>query len=393
MRQQQSIGGQRFEVTVVGDLEALGRYAEQWDRLAAEAPRPAPMLSCAWVSAFLEHRVPEGQTWKCAFATDGDGNLLGVLPFLISTSKGWLFEHTVLRAPRDEHTGTGDLLVAEGREDEVAPALLRAALGSCRGPRYIEFDRIPENFGTLAAFEGGTSLPFPVTNEFRSVGAFLQVGDDFDGYRAGLSGNFRSNLNKAARKLEQLDGVSFEFLQGADAGPEHLSRFMRVEDASWKGREGTAIARSQELISFYETLTRHLAEAGWLQWHFLEADGKTIAGNLAIECGDTIVVWKLGYDEAYRKCSPGSLLFEALVRTATASRQCSEINLMTDMPWYDNWQMEKRRYFRLRVYPRRPAALLTAYLPRALALFAREIPGLRPAVRRVRGWLRSEAQA
>lgn len=373
----------RLNVTVARDLETLEPFAEQWNALASAAPQQLPMLSHAWVSAFLEHRVPAGQTWFCVLVRDAEGSLVGVLP-LLADSKGRSFcECTVLRTPHDDHTLSGDLLVAQGRGGEVLPALLGGAFAACRGPRYIEFARIPETSGTLAELRDA-SVALPVTKEFRGIGAFLRVEGSFQDYRADLSRNFRSNLNKAARKLERLPDVQIEFLRGAQATEQQLPRFTKVEDASWKGRAGSAIARSPELIAFYETLTRNLSAAGWLQWHFVHANGQTIAGNLAIKCDRSVVVWKLGYDETYAKCSPGSLLFQALVEAVASTGECSQIDLMTDMPWYDNWRMEKRPYYDLRVYPRRPAALLCFFAPKVLRLLLRTVPGVLPAVHFVR---------
>lgn len=378
----------RLTVTVARDLETLEPYAEQWNALASAAPQHVPMLSHAWVAAFLEHRVPEGQTWFCVLASDAAGELVAVMPLVVSSDRKWLLTRTVLRAPSDEHTASGDLLVARGRENDAVPALFHAAFAACRGPRYIMFGHIPETSATLAAMCEGARSALPVTQESCGVGAYLGVEGNFADYRASLSGNFRSNLNKATRKLGRLSGVKIKFLRGAEATHEDLERFTQVEDASWKGRAGTAIAQSPDLVAFYDTLTRNLAAAGWLEWHFVEADGKTIAGNLAIRCNDALVIWKLGYDDTYAKCSPGSLLFESLAEAVMSTDECSEIDLMTDMPWYDNWRMKKRAYFELRVYPRRPAALLFAFAPKAIKLFVRTIPGVLPAVRFVRQRLR-----
>ena len=45
----------QIQVITVTSLDALVPYAEQWDQLALQAPQRLPMLSSAWVMAYLEH--------------------------------------------------------------------------------------------------------------------------------------------------------------------------------------------------------------------------------------------------------------------------------------------------------------------------------------------------
>ena len=384
----------RLDVVVVRALDALAEHADQWNRLAYESPQQSPMLSWAWLSAYFEHRLLAGESWACVLAYDGD-RLVGVLPLLVSPRRVLGLEHPVLRTPYDPHTISIEPLVAAGRAGEVVPVLVDAAARVLPGWSQLELERIPETSPVRAVLARGAA-PFVFIEERRGVGAFLPVPPRFDEYRAGLSRNFRSNLNKARNKLRKLSDVQTTFLAGAEATAAHLPRLMAVEGAGWKGKAGTAIRESPDLIAFYTTLTRRLSQAGWLEWHFLEAEGKVLAGNLAVRLAHSLLVWKLGYDEAYARCSPGSLLFEDLIARACAAGDVDTIDLMTDWGWYDNWQMEKRETFDLYLYARRPSPLLLGYAPRRARAYLRASPSARaardylreaPAVRRARSYL------
>lgn len=393
-------------VIVVRTLDVLAGHAEPWNRLASSSPQQAPMLSYAWMSAYFEHRLQPGESWFCLFAYD-DSELVGVLPVVVSPRPGGPLAggaRTVLRTPYDPHTISIAPLVAAGREFEVIPRLLDAAGETRRGWFCMEMERVPESSpvvavldaaGHMAGHAGGHGF---VIKELRSTGAYLPIRGEFGAYRDGLSRNFRNNLNKARNKLRKLAGVETRFLAGADATEAQLAQFAQVEAASWKGEAGTAIAASPALVAFYTTLTRRLSQAGWLEWHFLQAEGKTIAANLAIRLERSLLLWKLGYDHAYARCSPGSLLFEQLAERAFADGAIQEINLMTDWAWYDNWQMEKRRCFNLHLYPRRPAPLLLGYAPRRAKAYLRDSPTVQqarqyvrqaPAVQQARDYLAS----
>ena len=332
---------------VVESLEQLAPLRDQWNRLCLAADHRTPFLSYAWISAWLEHRLRADESWFCVLAFEGE-RLLGVLPLVATPLPLAAGRRVVLRAPVDGHGIAGDALCARGREPELLGALFAAAARHRPDHLCIDLSRVLEGSGTLTAWGNGLG---GVRTTLRPLGrgAYLPIRGRFEDYRAGLSGNFRSNLNKAANKLARLPGVRERFLGGEEASPELLPQFIEVEARSWKGQDGNAIRKSPAAVAFYTTLCERLAEAGWLEWHLLEADGRTLAANLAVRMGGTVYVWKLGYDEGYARCSPGGMLFERLLRRAH-DEGLEEISLLTDQPWYERWQMRWRRYHGLRAY-------------------------------------------
>ncbi len=327
-------------VEVVKTLDDLAGHADEWNQLALKAPYRLPMHSYTWVASHFEHCLGDNESWFCVFGYDGD-ELVGVLPLVVTHRRFIGFERPVLHTLSGNQTISGDAVVADGREGEVVAVLLQAAGREYPARLYLEFRRVTVRSPVLALSKGGLKGA-AITKTFDGVGAYLKTQGKFKDYRASLSSNFRSNMNKEANKLKKLSGVETVFLDGEDATSEDLPRFMGVEASGWKGRTGTAILNSPTLISFYTTLTRRLSECGWLEWEFLVADGKTLTGNLAIRFNRSIFIWKLGYDENYAKCSPGRVLFEQLVKRACDTADIDEIDLLTDMPWYDNWKMDKR---------------------------------------------------
>jgi len=159
--------------------------------------------------------------------------------------------------------------------------------------------------------------------------------------------------------------------------------------ASWKGREGTAIKCSEQMSSFYSTLVNRLYESGWLEWHILRTEGRAIAVNLAIHVQQGILLWKLGYDDAYAKCSPGGMLFQKLLERVFPVSEIAEINLLTDAKWYDNWNMARREYREIRFYhTKRLRSVLLGLIPDQLMTIARKNDLLRSTVRQIKKYLK-----
>jgi CelD/BcsL family acetyltransferase involved in cellulose biosynthesis len=368
-------------VRALGDLDL---HQDAWNNLAARSPQQLPMLSHAWIATYLEKALPTESRWVCVLAYRGTA-LVAVLPLVTVQATRFGIGALALRTPRDDHTQIGDLLFASVDDVDVIPAMLSAAAREFPGATYLEINRFPECSALLSALKSN-ALAGPRTWHADSFGFYLPVPADFVSYRNGLSKNFRNNLSKAANKVSRLPDVEYRFTGASTTSPEDFSEFLKVEASGWKGQAGSAIAKSTHLIDFYETLLRRLVEAGWLEWQFMTGEGCTLAANLAIRMPKSLVIWKLGYNDSYSRCSPGSILFEELVKREIAVRSIEEINLTTDQDWYHNWEMRRRAYYTARFYFGWRGWLIW-YLPDAGKELLRRIPALVT----IKRWLRDGA--
>lgn len=371
-----------IKVEHINSLETLKQYADAWDELVVNDSMQLPFNSYSWIATFLEFRLNTDEEWVCLLAFE-ERELVGVLPLIIVSGKVMGGTRKFFHSPNDGHTRAVSLAVSPGKEIPVIEAFL-SNLGQVDSKWYsLYFERIHAVSHILNKVDQSSGKN-RVCREFVNVGAYLPTVGSFDDFRKGLKKSFRTNLNTANNRLNRNQNVYYDFLRGDKATEAELGRFMNVEVSGWKGRTGSAIIKSHELIDFYNTLTKRLSQRGWLEWHFLMAEGKTIAGNLAIKCGSKLYIWKLGYDEEFAKCSPGTLLFEEVVKCAFESDEISQIDLITDPPWAENWQMQKMDFLNLWIYPPGLLPLVADVFPKRLRGTLRQVPFLRHTVQRIR---------
>ena len=214
---------------------------------------------------------------------------------------------------------------------------------------------------------------FLVTTADGGVGQCLPVPTNFEAYRGSLSRAFRSSISRAARRARALSPLRFSFHRRHDLSEGDFQRFGTVEAAGWKGRQGTAIIRSDRLTRFYRDATRRLARAGWLEWHFLALDGTTIAGHLAVRCGRSLLLWKVGYDERFAHCSPGNLLYEEMIRRRCESRDVDVIDHCTHNAHDRHWRVSEEEYTDVTFYNRKSYSGTLAYLAERTKGFLRPL--------------------
>jgi hypothetical protein len=373
----------RLELILTDSEDRLRPFKSSWNRLALNHAHGSLTSTHAWVISFLKHRLPKDRDWRCLLVLDRN-NLVGVMPFTISKRVRMTYPSTHLMLPHDLDTTSVDLVMTEHRECEIANVVFESIEESVPGWFELSMIRIPEE-SPSARLVDTEPVGVRVYRQHNGFGCVVDTSREFESYRDSLSRNFRKNLRRAERCLHKLNHVRTAFLESNDHSEDHFWSFLELESAGWKGREGTAIKASASLTAFYRELTDRLAAAGLLEWHFLYAERKPIAAQIAARAGRRLVIAKIAYDESYASCSPGNMLFLATLERAFASNEIDEVDCLTDMAWHRNWRMRHRSYFDLKIFPRRLHSTLCGYLPARVHGGLRRVKGVSLVTRAIRG--------
>ena len=162
----------------------------------------------------------------------------------------------------------------------------------------------------------------------------------------------RSDFRRMQRAAEQLGAVSHEIIAPMpDQLAAMLDDAMAVEAQGWKGRAGTAMAHDERLARFYRRYAELACEAGILRLCFLRIGGRAAAMQLAVETENRFWLFKIGYDETFKRCSPGNLLLRETIRHAAERGLQSFEFLGKEAAWTTLWTDAARPLVALRTYP------------------------------------------
>ena len=333
-----------FTVEVATLPGAFERLADEWDALAA--PSGTPTLSHAWL-------------WTELNSYHADR------PFRLIT-------------------------VRRGSELAAACALVRSrracprfweliATDSPGSLVYVDTDALEALLRKLATFSEASVLSgLPRGGEAarrleRSVGlmnfSFIRKAQDvftlpvrgtWEDFLSGLPSSRRKQLRRKHKQAEELGTVSFRALSPtAEEAKDLLQTFFEVEHSGWKKEQGASVLARPDERAFMEGYALIAAREGRLRLFFLDIDGTPAAGHLAIVFADRLWGLKIGYDEAFAKCSPGLLL------DAEVLRHCFEAGLMSyefmgkAEPWEAFWNPEHKSFVNVRIYRVGPRGLVT----------------------------------
>ncbi len=181
---------------------------------------------------------------------------------------------------------------------------------------------------------------------------WILIDSDWETYLATLSSRRKSDLRRAWRRGEAFGKLETRIVNvKKNDVTSLLDEVFRVEAASWKGRNGSSLLHRKDLALFFKLYGELAAEKGILRIAFLEIDGKAVAALLGVQTAGRFWVFKIGYDEAYARCSPGMLLMHAVIEYAFKQNLKAFEFLGWDAHWMHFWTDRVRNYSSPLIYP------------------------------------------
>jgi len=192
---------------------------------------------------------------------------------------------------------------------EAAEVVLGAWLEhmASRRPRLLLLPMFPQEgefaraFDAALARRGGASVAFALHER----ALLAPAGERADYVERALPRKKLKELGRQLRRLGDDGTVAWDVARDPAAIGAALADFLALEEAGWKGRAGTAAARSPEISALLQAAVSALAREGKAEITRLMLAGRAIAALIVLRSGDTAWCWKIAYDERHARASPG----------------------------------------------------------------------------------------
>jgi CelD/BcsL family acetyltransferase involved in cellulose biosynthesis len=309
----------------LADRYAPGSFAVEWRALA-----DLPPIVEAWRE--LAGRALEPNIfYEPAFALAATGvfganagavlvwsgrrprKLLGFFPARIEPRR-YGFKLPVLVGWTHPYAPLGVPLVEREAAEAVVAALLDHLVAETTLPGFLllPFLHVDGAFAAvLDTILQRAQLPAADFNPRRR--AMLAPGPDRSHYLDGaLGARKRKELRRLCRRLAETGAVLTVTATEPAAIAAAIEDFFALEAGGWKGRAGTAAAARDDLHRFVRTAVAGSAAEEKVAIERLLLDGRAIAAAIVFRSGRSAWFWKIAYDEAYARFSPGVLLTVAL---------------------------------------------------------------------------------
>ncbi|MGQ0653528.1 MAG: GNAT family N-acetyltransferase [Betaproteobacteria bacterium] len=318
--------------------ESLEENRPAWERLALR--RGTPMQQPGWAESFI-----------ASFAHVGALRLVTAGPRGQPTAVGTFVVRPGIAAPLEalavrEISEPWDVLAA------TAVAVCELAEKLARGERAVYVPRIPEDSVAVAALRAAYRKRGIVRMTQTDAYATLALDESWKAPESKFNSGRRSDFRRARRNAEKHGAVTFEILSPTvEELPALLEEAWTVEAAGWKGARGSSLTKDTHRGQFFRRYAFAAARTGILRMGFMRIGGRAVAMQLCTEADNRLWLSKIGYDEAFARCSPGQQLMMELVRWA-AGRGHRAIEFLGERePWTDLWTRQLTRCVSIRAYP------------------------------------------
>ena len=309
-----------------------------WNDLASSPQGPVEQFEWwqACVDCLLE--VGEAQPYFVSAA----GKCLAIAPLVMRPG---LLPRIELIGVRQLHEPM-DFLYA----NREALAELCAQLVRQKWP--IDLLRVPKHSPLLAelqrAFKGRGLIHVSATTPY----PYLALDATWVEPESHLNAGRRSDFRRAMRHAERAGEVQFELLTPDAASLDRLlAEAYETELHGWKGARGSALAIDPVRAAFYRQYFQECMQKGILRLAFMRIDGRAVAMQIGVEVNHRLWLLKIGYNEAYARMSPGSLLMLAVLRQAAQDKLKSIEFLGAVEPWTALWTQTVRDCVHIHAYP------------------------------------------
>lgn len=362
--------GRSRKIALLAPSEAIA-IADEWRALAAHSVEDNHFFRPDVVLVAAGHVAPEVRVLAVRGA---GGRLIAVAP-ATSTRVGRIAP--ALRVWSHHFGPLGVPLVADGDLDEAASLLVQAAT-------TLVFPDLPVDGPVAHALEraaarAGRAVHILDAHQRAALVRTTPPGD----LRTSLPTRRRKEFARQMRRLAELGPVAFESVATPDAVAAAFDEFLALEATGWKGRGATAILSSPAVAAFARAVVRSRAAEGGSRIDVLRLAGKPIAMVVSFRAGTTAWTWKIAFDEAFARFSPGAQLMLELPSRLFADGLVARIDSLAaaDHPMIDHLWRDRIAMGTLVIGPAGPI--------HRLALFSAETEiRARAGARRLRDRLR-----
>ncbi|HZS03662.1 MAG TPA: GNAT family N-acetyltransferase [Blastocatellia bacterium] len=383
-----------MRVEVLRDFPVSGKWADEWDALAARSAAGDAFVTYEWTRAAAEFDRNGRPLVICGYVKAGgaEGNeerLVGIAPLALRTGRNLWGRSTVIELVAGPWGDYCDVIAEPEYHTEFVERVVEnvAALtrqGTCA---KVSLNNLPDDSPTLNVFiNKARALNLYVDVRPASVGPVLQIAD---ADQAALDELLeKKGVVRKAKALAKKGKLEFRIVREPAEVRECLQKFYRLHTARYliNGRPSIYDPEKQSsLCRLLDPLAERLSRRGGVCLPALFFDGEPIALTLGFEHRGALALYAMTFDVGVMGTSPGEILVLEVARHCRAAGMRKLDFGIGDEGYKARFTNAQRQNCEVAVYRSGPAGRAGSVLVKAKA-WAKRQPSLCQLIRRAKSF-------
>ncbi len=326
------------KVQIFDDLTSL---PDSYMNLFEEAAAGSFYCSFSWFDNLSKTVADSGDRLRLyGLASDGGGtSALALLVTRRATPEGERMAERELDGYSTMYTTLySPVLRPTGIRPEEAAACFATAIAS-ESPAWevARFDSMDGESPFFPAFADALGQAGMVVQTYFHFGNAFEEFEtpSIEDYLKKRPSNLRNTLKRKGKKLGELGKIRCDIITGGEGLEATIAAYETVYAASWKDPE--------PYPDFTRGLVLGAARDGCLRMGVIYADDTPIAAQIWIVAGGAATIFKLAYDEDYKKSSAGSILTLRLMEHVVEVDEVREVDFGRGDDHYKfDWLAQRR---------------------------------------------------
>jgi CelD/BcsL family acetyltransferase involved in cellulose biosynthesis len=295
-----------MKTDIIKDVNLLSELEPLWEKLLEQGPADPIFGSFIWAREWWLNFRGSRDDLRVIVLKEGC-DIFGLAGLYLTLERWGPIKAKVL-APLGRTTAEYlDLIFPSGGKDGCYVLLQR--LLQDKDWDVFSLNRLPASSPTRRSIKNAASeLGLLVVEEEEQLCPFIGLNGSFDAYmRKHFSRNFRKNIRRKTKKLNNLGKQRFEMVTDGLNLDDKLAMVFDLEDRSWKGQRGVGIFGTEEKRTFFTKVAKSMASHKRLALHLQYLDDRLLAYNFGFVTNKKLYDYSLAFDPDFASYSPGLL--------------------------------------------------------------------------------------
>jgi len=348
----------KLELAVIHNTQEFGMLQNEWNELLELSDINTVFLRWEWLyNWWLVYG--KGHCRLFIIIVRDKGQLVGIAPFYIKKHLGFFREINFLGS-NIVCSDYLDFISLKGSEEVIISSICFFLKQQKRHWDVLQLSDMPSVSGSIYFIESFFIKYKKVINKKYTTCPYIKLDLPWDNIYNSYASILKNTIKRKSKRFEKKsDSVFFEIKSGEDS-ETCFSEFVRLNKLSLKKRGVRSPFYKKDFSAFHKKIICDLLGKEMVKFYFIKKEGEYIAGVYILVHEYKYYYYQSGFDPAYEKDSPGTLLFHYCIKAAHENGVKEFDFLQGDEFYKSNWTKHNRTNVKIIIYNNTIKGLLTA---------------------------------